>query len=42
MRAKRHACNVFIRKPESKRAHGRPKCKWEDNLKWMLKSMGEF
>jgi len=29
----RNACNISVRKPEGKRALGRPKRKWEDNIR---------
>jgi hypothetical protein len=31
---------VLVGKPEGKRAVGRPKCKWEDNIKVDLREIG--
>ena len=31
---------VLIRKPEGKRPLGRPRCRWEDNIKTDLKEVG--
>ena len=30
---------VLVRKPEGKRPVGRPKCRWEDNIKMDLQEM---
>jgi len=32
-RGRRGAYRVLVEKPEGKRPLGRPKCKWEDNIK---------
>jgi hypothetical protein len=29
----RNACKILVRKPERKRPVGRPRYKWEDNIK---------
>jgi hypothetical protein len=31
---------VMVRKPESNRALGRPRCRWEDNIKMDLREIG--
>ena len=31
---------VLVRKPEGKRPLGRPRCRWEDNIKMDLQEMG--
>ena len=31
---------VLVRKPEGKRPLGRPRCRWEDNIKMDLKEVG--
>jgi hypothetical protein len=31
---------VLVKKPEEKRRLGRPRCRWEDNLKVDLKVIG--
>jgi hypothetical protein len=31
---------VFVGRPKSKRLLGRPKCRWEDNMKMDLKGIG--
>ena len=36
----RNAYRVLVGKPESKRPLGRPRHKWEDNIKMDLKEMG--
>jgi hypothetical protein len=30
---KRNACRIFVGKPEGKRPLGRPRHRWEDNIK---------
>jgi hypothetical protein len=30
---KRNECKILVGKPEGKRKLGRPRCKWEDNVK---------
>ena len=36
----RHAYRVLMGKPESKRPLGRPRCRWEDNIKRDLREVG--
>jgi hypothetical protein len=36
---RRGACRVLVGKPERKNAHGRPRCRWEDNIKMDLKDV---
>ena len=36
----RNAYRVFVGKPESKRPLGRPRCRWEDNIKMDLREVG--
>ena len=31
---------VLLGKPEGKRQHGRPRCRWEDNIKMDLQEVG--
>jgi hypothetical protein len=31
---------VLVRKPEGKRPMGRPRCRWEDNIKMDLQKVG--
>ena len=31
---------MLVRKPEGKRQLGRPKCRWEDNIKMDLREVG--
>jgi hypothetical protein len=31
---------VLVRRPEGKRPLGRPRCRWEDNIKMNLREMG--
>jgi len=33
------AYTVFVEKPEGKRPHGRPRCRWEDNTKMDLQEI---
>jgi hypothetical protein len=33
----RNACKILVGKPEGKRPLGRPRRRWEDNIKWILK-----
>jgi hypothetical protein len=33
---RRDACRVLIGKPEGKRPVGRPRCRWENNVKMVL------
>jgi hypothetical protein len=34
------ACRVLVRRPEGKRPLGRPRRKWEDNIKMDLREIG--
>jgi len=36
----RDVCGVLMRKPEGRRRHGRPKHRWEDNIKVDLQEVG--
>jgi hypothetical protein len=36
----RNSCNILVRKPERKRALGRPMHRWEDNNRWALGKQG--
>jgi hypothetical protein len=40
MGAKRNACRILVGKPEGKRPLGRPRCKWEDNIKMDFRDKG--
>ena len=40
MGEKRGACRVLVRKPEGKRPLGRPRRRWEDNIKMDLQEVG--
>ena len=40
MEHSRNAYRVLVRKPESKRPLGRPRCRWEDNIKMDLREVG--
>jgi hypothetical protein len=33
MGERRGACKVLVDKPDRKKPHGRPRCRWEDNIK---------
>jgi hypothetical protein len=37
---KRNACRILMRKPERKRPLGRPRHRWEDNIKMGLREIG--
>jgi hypothetical protein len=37
---KRGVYRVLVRKPEGKRQLGRPRCRWEDNIKMDLQKVG--
>jgi len=37
MGKRRGAYRVLVGKPEGKRPFGRPKRRWEDNIKWIFK-----
>ncbi|KAJ4429695.1 hypothetical protein ANN_21896 [Periplaneta americana] len=36
----RNACRVLVGRPEGKRPLGRPRCRWEDNIKMDLREVG--
>jgi len=36
----RNAYKILVRKPEGKRPHGRPRRRWEDNIRMDLKETG--
>ena len=36
----RNAYRVLVRKPEGKKSLGRPRCRWEDNIKRDLREVG--
>jgi hypothetical protein len=36
----RNACRISVGKPEGKRPQGRPRCRWEDNIKMDLRRIG--
>ena len=40
MKQFRNAYRVLVRKPESKRPLGRPRCRWEDDIKMDLREVG--
>jgi hypothetical protein len=40
MRKRRGVCRVLLRKPEGKKPLGRPRRRWEDNIKTDLKDLG--
>ena len=40
MEQSRNAYRVLVGKPEGKRSLGRPKCRWEDNIKMELRDVG--
>jgi hypothetical protein len=35
----KNACILSVRKPEGKKSLGKPRCRWEDNIKMNLKNM---
>jgi hypothetical protein len=37
---KRNACRILVGKPEGKRQLGRPRRRWEDNVKMNLREKG--
>jgi hypothetical protein len=39
MGEKRNACRILVRKPEGKRRLGRPRRRWEDNIKMDLREI---
>jgi hypothetical protein len=40
MREKRNACRILVGKPEGKTPLGRPRHRWEDNIKMDLGEIG--
>jgi hypothetical protein len=40
MGEERGVCRVLVGKPEGKRPLGRPRCRWEDNIRMDLKEVG--
>ena len=40
MEQSRNASRVLVAKPEGKRPLGRPRCRWEDNIKMDLREVG--
>jgi hypothetical protein len=36
----RNSCNIFVGITEGKRLVGRPRCRWEDNIKMDLRERG--
>jgi hypothetical protein len=40
MGERRGVYRVLVRKPERKRVLGRPRCRWEDNIKMDLQDVG--
>jgi len=36
----RGVCRILVRIPEEKRPRGRPRCKWEDNIKMGRQEIG--
>jgi hypothetical protein len=36
---KRNACRILLGKPEGKRPLGRPRCRWDDNIKMDIRGM---
>jgi hypothetical protein len=36
----RGAYNILVGRPEGRRSLGRPRCRWEDNIKMDLREMG--
>jgi hypothetical protein len=39
-RERRYAYRVSVGKLERKKLHGRPRCRWEENIKMSLKVIG--
>jgi hypothetical protein len=37
---KRNGCSILVGKPEGKRPLGRPRCRWEYNIKMDLREIG--
>jgi len=42
MGQRRGVCRVLVVKPEGKRPFGRPRHRWEDNIKMDLQDVGEW
>jgi hypothetical protein len=40
MREKKNSYSIFVRKPEGKTPLGRPRRRWEDNIKMNLREIG--
>jgi hypothetical protein len=40
MGAERNACRILVRKLEGTRPLGRPRRRWMDNIKWILREIG--
>ena len=40
MEQSRNAYRVLVGKPEGKRPLGRPRCRWEDNIRMDLRAVG--
>ena len=40
MEQSKNAFRVLLGKPEGKRPSGRPRCRWEDNIKMDLREVG--
>jgi hypothetical protein len=38
--AKRNACRTLVGKPEGKKPLGRPRCRWVNNIKMVLREVG--
>jgi hypothetical protein len=36
----RNAYKILVGKPEGKRSHGRPTCRWENNIRMDLRETG--
>jgi hypothetical protein len=36
----RNVYKIVVRKPEGKRPLGRPRCRWEDNIRMDIRKMG--
>jgi hypothetical protein len=40
MKEKRNAHRILVGKPERQRSLGRPRCRWENNIKMDLREIG--
>jgi hypothetical protein len=40
MRVSSGVCRVLVGKPEGRRSLGKPRCRWEDNVKMDLQEVG--